>query len=504
VADRGCETSRSKPSRPAVPFFDDIPSELKNINRWLCWRYSKTPRSAGKFGKVPHSIADRQADITDIRNWLPFATAVQQYRRGHYDGIGIVLANGLVGVDLDDSVGPNASLDPKANYVLRMLNTYVEESVSGTGVHALAYGTLPDGRRKRGNFEMYAECRFFTVTGRKVADAPSVVANRTRELHRLHSEFLAELRQNRSRPTSSALEDSLVVPILQTAVPKPFSNTQESEGGTSTNEHLSDEQIIRILRRDRNAYWNGCPTTKNRSEADMALASKLAFYTGKDLERSLALFRQSALYNRPKCREVRDSEDYVRRTVRRACETQRVVWQPKRRARDVTCAKRGPGRPRCTVDPKQAKELRRQGWSVRDIARELATSSSTIQRIVKSTSDDSVTVQEPRTIEGPDPAGELKVSQCTSIGGDEVDSADPGLPKEVIVEGKNGEQRIPFQTWAASRLKFAFEECRLIRSVTRKNGDLARVVGRIKSRRHDPRQLELAFCFGNTDRPACE
>jgi hypothetical protein len=493
VADRGFETSRSRPSRPPIPVFDQIPSELKNINRWLCWRYSKTPRSTGKFGKVPHSIADRQADITDVRNWLPFATAVQQYGRGRYDGIGIVLANGLVGVDLDDSVGPNASLDPEANYVLRLLNTYVEESVSGTGVHALAYGTLPDGRRKRGNFEMYAECRFFTVTGRKVADAPSVVASRTRELHRLHSEFLAELRQNGSGPTNSALEDSLVVPILQTAVPKPFSNTQESEGGM--NGTPSDEQIIQILRRDPKAYWNGCPATKNRSEADMALASKLAFYTGKDLERSVALFRQSALYNRPKCREVRDSEDYVRRTVRRACETQRVVWQPKRTVRDVTRAKRGPGRPRCTVDPKEAKELRRQGWSVRDIAHELGTSSSTIQRIVNPTSDDSVTVQEPGTMEGPDPARELKLSQCTSMGGVEVDSADPRLPKEVIVEGKNGEQRIPFQMWAASRLKSAFEECGLIRSVTRNNGGVARVVERMKSRRHDPRQLELAFCF---------
>ena len=102
--------SSSLSRRAPQPFFENIPIELSRLNRWLCWHFSEKPRSTGKIGKVPFNIADRRADITDPKQLLPFETAKQQYLRGQYDGIGIVLGAGLCGVDFDHCVADDLSL----------------------------------------------------------------------------------------------------------------------------------------------------------------------------------------------------------------------------------------------------------------------------------------------------------------------------------------------------------------------------------------------------------
>ena len=66
------------------------------------------------------------------------------------------------------------------------LDSYTEISPSGTGVHILALGTLPLGRRKAGPVEMYADGRYFTMTGQQVADTPNTLNKRTPELAALH------------------------------------------------------------------------------------------------------------------------------------------------------------------------------------------------------------------------------------------------------------------------------------------------------------------------------
>lgn len=71
-----------RPPRPRPPEVGNIPAELTACCFWLCWRFSETPNSRGKFGKVPFGITDRE------RIWFspycllpqenPFTTAVEQ------------------------------------------------------------------------------------------------------------------------------------------------------------------------------------------------------------------------------------------------------------------------------------------------------------------------------------------------------------------------------------------------------------------------------------------
>ena len=52
--------------------------------------------------------------------------------------------------------------------LIQILDSYTEVSPSGTGVHVICNGTLPDGRHHTPGMEMYSDSRYFTVTGAHV------------------------------------------------------------------------------------------------------------------------------------------------------------------------------------------------------------------------------------------------------------------------------------------------------------------------------------------------
>jgi hypothetical protein len=144
---------------------------------------------------------------------------------------------------------------------------------------------------------------------------------------------------------------------------------------------LSDEEVLAPLKKDPAAglYWSGYPANINRSEADFALACKLAFYSGRNLQQMERLFRQSALASRPKARTRRGDLDYIGYTLWRAWEKQVEVWKPKRRAKSPN----PPGRPRCKVNPQEVIYLRSTGQIWRTVSRTLSIGTATAMRLCK-------------------------------------------------------------------------------------------------------------------------
>jgi putative DNA primase/helicase len=274
------------------------------------------------------------ARFTSPAEWLPFDTVMRQYERGNYDGVGLVLGDGLCGLDEDHCIAAGKLNDEAARHI-KLLNSYAEESVSGDGVHVLAYGTLPTGRCRQGNHELYSAKRFFVVTGRRLASAPRAVKRREKELHRLHSMIFRT-------PRDGAKDSAKKRPTRPEGVTQFGTNTQRGRGGRHSGsvEH-GDERVIALLMKDPIArrYWEGgCPNGTNPSGADFALACKLAFYTRRDLLQMERLFRLSPLAKRPKAQMRRD---YIRRTLERACQSQVTVYKPRRQAKPH----RSPGRP---------------------------------------------------------------------------------------------------------------------------------------------------------------
>ena len=66
--------------------------------------------------------------------------------------------------------------------IIEELDSYTEISPSGTGVHILVRGELPEGRNRKGRFEAYDRGRYFTVTGKHLAGTPQSIESRQEEL----------------------------------------------------------------------------------------------------------------------------------------------------------------------------------------------------------------------------------------------------------------------------------------------------------------------------------
>jgi putative DNA primase/helicase len=100
--------------------------------------------------------------------WSTFEEAVEAYEHGQYAGLGFVFCSGdpYTGVDLDNCVDENEQIVPWAIEIARCLDGYTELSATGSGLHIIVRGDVPN--RRKGDIEVYSSKRFFTVTGHVV------------------------------------------------------------------------------------------------------------------------------------------------------------------------------------------------------------------------------------------------------------------------------------------------------------------------------------------------
>jgi len=204
------------------PNFERMPPELKQRNSWVLWA---AIWNGSKWTKRPIQPSGYGASTTKPKHWSSFDAVKRAYeravqcgyvevreknkppRRAPVGGVGFVFdgkpdENGLVfaGVDFDSGAfkGGVASF---AQERIKRLGSYLEASVSGTGLHVivkahpLASGTAHSG------IELYTCGRFFTMTGRTPATERSIIA--------APQEFAAladELRTQACKPASEPFE----------------------------------------------------------------------------------------------------------------------------------------------------------------------------------------------------------------------------------------------------------------------------------------------------------
>jgi primase-polymerase (primpol)-like protein len=174
------------------PTADALPAALVDREQWVCWR---TQERDGKPTKVPIIPGTTQfASTTDPETWRSFETAREGVTTTPVDGFGFVFTadDPLIGIDLDECRDP-ASSEPVAwaERIIADLDSYTEISPSGTGYHILVTGTLPDGRNRAGDIELYDRSRFFTVAGEHVTGRPETVCDRDETVATLHAEEIA-------------------------------------------------------------------------------------------------------------------------------------------------------------------------------------------------------------------------------------------------------------------------------------------------------------------------
>lgn len=288
-----------------------IPLEMRQEARWVVWR---TEERNGKRTKVPYraDAPHARASSTDRATWTSFEKVLEAAE--HADGIGFVLGDDWVGVDLDHVLDPESG-EVVASWAKEWIeglgHSYIERSPSGEGLHIIGRGTMPRGRNRRKmddgarEIEIYDGGRYFTVTGEGLNG--SAVAEITEDLARLHAWYVADP----DREAHKAI-----------AEPKPVD--------------LGDAELLERARKAKNGtrfaavYDCGDISSfgNDHSAADLWLCGRLLFWTGGDRNRTERLFSGSALGERPKWRE---RDDYRARTLNKALGEPGEAYDPTRR-----------------------------------------------------------------------------------------------------------------------------------------------------------------------------
>ena len=276
---------------------ENIPAELKQLNQWVLWEYELNKDN--EWTKIPCQVNGRNASTTDSKTWTDFPRALAAYQQGRvkFDGIGLVctVESGIVGVDLDHCIDHTArKWEPWAIEILRTLNSYSELSPSGTGARIFVKGSLPDGRRKNANIEMYVSGRYLTLTGHVLKGVSRSIEPRQEKITEIHTKFVADKLQPKSKPANG-------------------------NGAW----HPSDDELLDKAFAAKNgdklkALFDGDTSGHNDddSAADLALCSMLAFWADDEAQID-RLFRRSGLM-RNKWDEKHGAATYGELTMEKA------------------------------------------------------------------------------------------------------------------------------------------------------------------------------------------
>ena len=157
--------------------YANIPQELRDRPNWVGYRTEQ--RENGKLSKVPiNPRTGEYASPTNPETWGTYREAVDAQRRYNLAGIGFNFGaefQGYVGVDIDNAVLDDRTLKPFAKESVSTLNSYMEYSPRGNGIHIICkssenmqnwgYGDIIRHHNDELGIEIYDSKYFFTVTG---------------------------------------------------------------------------------------------------------------------------------------------------------------------------------------------------------------------------------------------------------------------------------------------------------------------------------------------------
>jgi putative DNA primase/helicase len=297
-----------EPSTPPIDR-DSIPQDLKARDQWIRWEWMKP---GGKWTKVPYQVGSNlHADSTNPATWSSFEATEGCERIGYM----FAKDDPFCGVDLDNCLKratfdevDSADIEPEAQRIIELLDSYAEISPSGRGIHVLVRGSVPGKRstKREKGVEFYDKERFFTVTGAAISPIDSI-EDRQAELQVAYKWVFGR----------DPKDEKDIAPPESAPINSDFSDDDiQSFAFRAAN----GEKFFRLWNGDISGY-------PSQNEADLALCSMIAFWTGPDPQRIMDLFSQSRL-NREKWRS---RENYRTRTVEKVLAEKTEYYSPPRK-----------------------------------------------------------------------------------------------------------------------------------------------------------------------------
>jgi hypothetical protein len=162
--------------------------DLATRPRWVAWRWENRN---GKATKPPiHPGTGGYAKNNDPSTWGTLEDARYVVDERGLAGVGIVLGDGLGGIDLDACRDPETGeITPWAQQVVDEFATYTEVSPSGTGLKLWAFGAptelptnsipmdTPPIQGKDPKIEVFVTGRYFCVTGEHLEGTPDEITD---------------------------------------------------------------------------------------------------------------------------------------------------------------------------------------------------------------------------------------------------------------------------------------------------------------------------------------
>lgn len=272
----------------------NLPEEIRLLPQWVCWCGDKVPKN-------PRTGGNAQSNNPD--SWGTFDDAINACKVYQFDGVGFMFRKdgGYFGVDLDHVADNKAFCDEFVDG----LKSYNEYSRSGTGLHIICKGILPDGSRRKNSVEMYENGRYFICTGNIYNHSYTTIADCTESIKPLHKKYL---------PAETKKKPDRIVACV----------------------NMDDAELLEQARASKNGmlfnmlycgYWDG--VYNSQSEADLSLCNMLAFWTGCNADSMDRLFRTSGLM-RSKWDERHGAKTYGETTIEKAIASCTSVYEPSR------------------------------------------------------------------------------------------------------------------------------------------------------------------------------
>lgn len=295
--------------------FENLPAALKALPQWVVWQAverAERPKPE-KAPLDPKSGGHARARTDSPNTWGTFDEAAKVFETNRdLHGIGFVFTpqDPFAFIDLDDARDPaTGAVGDWAQEIVDRLKSYAEVSPSGTGLRIVVEADAPGPAKRRGKVEIYAAGQYATLTGAIVGKSPKPVAKRQGELADIYSLVFGK------------------VDPAETLPPPPPTNDPKLTRVRA----LSDDDLITKATGAANGakfvrLWTA-EDVGDRSAADAALCSILAYWTRADAARVDRLFRRSKLM-RAKWDERRGANTYGERTVAFAVRGATSLYDP--------------------------------------------------------------------------------------------------------------------------------------------------------------------------------
>ena len=295
-----------------------------NLNQYVTVRLE---RSGEKWNKIPHDFrTGKDVNPHDPVNWMSLEAARAS---GQHVGFVLTSTDPYFCIDLDNALGADGEWSDFAKNILsRFPSAFVEVSLSGTGLHIWGrYGDVPVHGTRKANvpgIEIYTRSRFILLGDQSTAIG-NIEIDHSESLKALINE-LFDAPQAVSASWSNRPVEGWEGPEdddeLITAMLKAHGGGERMFGRKVSIAQLWNGDVEAF----KTHFPDGSARGYDQSAVDSALASHLAFWTGKNCERIERLMRKSAL--------VRDKWDkhksYMSRTILNAVGScQNVYNRPK-------------------------------------------------------------------------------------------------------------------------------------------------------------------------------